>query len=62
MPTITQDVTLKHQSQKDGEISEVTLATGDPVNVIKEWAGHYLVRTTDGKLLNVRKEFVDSSS
>lgn len=59
MATITRDVTLQHRSQKDAEPVEVALATGDEVHVIKEWETHFLIRTANGKVLNVAKEFVD---
>ncbi len=62
MPTITQDVVLQHQLQKDTEPEEVTLSNGDSVEVVKEWASHYLIKTSDGKLFTVSKEYVDASS
>lgn len=62
VPTITQDVVLQHQLQTDSDPTEVTLANGDSVEVVKEWASHYLIKASDGKLFNVSKEYVDASS
>lgn len=62
MPSITQDVILYHQLQKDQDPTEITLGTGDAVTVVKEWAERYLIKTDDGKLFNIPKDFVDASS
>lgn len=59
MPVIIENVTLQHRLQKSGEATPVTLAAGDAVSIIKEWAGHFLIRTADGKVFNVPKRFVD---
>ena len=62
MPTITQDVLMYHRLQKDAEPGEVILTTGDQVHIVKEWARHYLIKTTDGKLFNIPKDYVDPST
>ena len=62
MPTITQDVVMHHRLQKDADPAEVTLTTGDSVQIIKEWQTRYLVKTSDGKLFNIPKEHVDAGS
>ena len=61
MPTIKKNVRVYHRPQKDADPTEVTLASGDSVQVIKEWANRYLIKTSDGKLFNVPKEQVDAS-
>ena len=62
MPTITQNVTVHHRLQKSVDAAVVELVAGQQVNIIKEWAHHYLIRTVDGKVFNVRKECVDPGS
>lgn len=62
MPTITQDVVMYHRLQKDADPAEVTLASGDSITIIKEWQSRYLIKTSDGKVFNIPKEFVDPSS
>ncbi len=59
MPTITQDVIVYHQLQKDSTPEEITLTAGDSVDIVKEWATRYLIKASDGKLFNIPKEFVD---
>jgi len=61
MPVITKDVTLFHRLAKTAEPAEVRLTTGDQVNIVREWAEHYLIRTADGKALNIAKQYVDPS-
>jgi hypothetical protein len=62
LPTITQDVILYHQLQKDNDPEEITLSSGDAVQIVKEWATRFLIKTGDGKLFNIPKEFVDPSA
>lgn len=59
MPRITQEIVLKHRLVKTDEPAEVRLAAGDEVEVIKEWANHYLIRTADKKVFNIPREYVD---
>ena len=59
MPAITQDVILQHRLQKSGDSTPITLTAGDQVSIVKEWAGHFLIRTPDGKVFNILKKFVD---
>ena len=62
MPTITQAVLMYHRLQKDAEPAEVILNAGDTVQIVKEWARHYLIKTPDGKLFNIPKDYVDPST
>jgi len=62
MPTITQDVTLYHRLQKDAEPDEITLGSGETVTIVKEWSSRYLVKTAQGMLFNIPKEYVDPST
>ena len=59
MPTITQDVIVYHQLQKDSAPEEITLSAGDAVDIVKEWETRYLIKASDGKLFNIPKDFVD---
>ena len=59
MPVITKDVTLLHRLAKTADPAQVHLAAGDQVNIVREWAEHYLIRTADGKALNIAKQYVD---
>ena len=61
MPTMTQDVVLYHQLEKDSDPVEIKLASGDTVTIVKEWSNHYLIKTGEGKLFNISKEYVDAS-
>ncbi|HZI94322.1 MAG TPA: hypothetical protein VFE84_08765 [Patescibacteria group bacterium] len=62
MPVITKEVTLLHRLQKAAEPSEIHFSPGDRVTILREWAEFYLIKTTDGKVLNVKKEYVDPSA
>ena len=62
MPVLTRNVTLLHRLQKSSDATEIHLRTGDQVTILKEWAEHYLIKTPDGKVFNVRKENIDPSS
>jgi len=59
MPIIIRDVTLLHRLQKSADATPVALAPGTQVGILKEWAEHYLIKTADGKVLTVKKEYVD---
>ena len=59
MAVITKDVTLFHRLSKTAEPAQVHLSTGDQVNIVREWAEHYLIRTADGKALNIPKQYID---
>jgi hypothetical protein len=59
MPTLKQAVVLKHQSNLGEGIEEVSFQAGDPVTILKEWQGAYLVKSAAGQLFNVPKELVE---
>lgn len=61
MASIRQNVTLGHAPTKASGVSNVTLAAGTKVKIVKEWKNHYLVKTAEGKLFNVAKELVDAA-
>ena len=62
MPSITKDVTLGHRAQTSSQVSQVSLPAGEQVTIIREFQHHYLVKTGDGRIYNVKKEFVDAGS
>lgn len=59
MASMKQDVTVGYSPTKASGVTQVSLSAGDPVTVVKEWAEHYLIKTSDGKLFNVKKELVE---
>ncbi|HEY3176514.1 MAG TPA: hypothetical protein VGK94_12230 [Candidatus Polarisedimenticolia bacterium] len=59
MAAIVKDVTLMHRLQKSVEPVEVRLSARDQVRILREWESHYLIKTPDGKVFNIRKEYVD---
>jgi hypothetical protein len=61
MASIKQNVTLGHAPTKASGSSNVTLAAGTKVTIVKEWKNHYLVKTSEGKLFNVTKDAVDAA-
>lgn len=62
MPSITQDITLGHQPQKSASAEKISLPAGEEVTIVREFEHHYLVKTGEGKVFNVKKEFVDATS
>jgi SH3-like domain-containing protein len=60
MASMKQGVTLGHSLTKASGVSQVRLAAGDEVTIVKEWENHYLIKTADGRLFNVQKELVDA--
>ena len=62
MPAITKDITLAHQAQTSSDASQISLPAGEQVSIIREFEHHYLVKTGEGKVFNVKKEFVDASA
>lgn len=62
MPVITKDITVLHHLQKSAEPTEVRLTAGVEVSIVREWARHYLIKTADGKVFNIQKEYVDPSA
>lgn len=58
MATVTQNVTLKFQTTKDGDIEEVPFAPGDPLTIVQAWDHFYLVKDNDGHYYNIAKDLV----
>ena len=58
MPTLTQTIVLKHQSNLGEGVEEVTFQAGDSVTILKEWQAAYLVKSATGQLFNVPKDLV----
>ena len=58
MPTLTQTIVLKHQSNLGEGVEEVSFDAGDSVTILKEWQAAYLVKNAAGQLFNVPKDLV----
>jgi hypothetical protein len=58
MSRIRRDVTLKHRANLGEDVQKIDLAEGDVVTVLKEWARHYLVKDSEGRVFNVEKDLV----
>jgi hypothetical protein len=58
MPTLTQTIVLKHQSNLGEGVEEVSFDAGDSVTILKEWQSAYLVKNATGQLFNVPKDLV----
>ena len=58
MPTLTQTIVLKHQSNLSEGVEEVSFDAGDSVTILKEWQAAYLVKNATGQLFNVPKDLV----
>jgi hypothetical protein len=56
---LKKDVSLKHQANLGEDLEEVELSAGQELQVLQEWDHHYLVKSDDGKLFNVAKEFAE---
>ena len=56
MATVTQHITLKFQTTKDGDVEEVEFAAGDSLTVVQTWDRFYLVKDKDGHYYNVPKD------
>ena len=59
MATIKQDVTLLHRPNLGEEATPVDFKAGDEVEIIQEWAEHYLCKNPEGQLFNIEKRYVD---
>ena len=55
---IKEALTLKAHANLGEDVEDVEFCAGEELTVLTEWAHHYLVRNTDGKLFNVRKELL----
>lgn len=62
MPAITQDVTLLHRLQMNGEPAPVSFHAGDQVKIIREWADHYLIRDAAGRAFNIAKQYINPAA
>ncbi len=53
--------TLQHQPNLGEEIQPIELEPGTELQVLEEWDTAWLVKTEDGRLLNVRKELAEEA-
>lgn len=61
MATIKEDITLKLQTTKDGDIEETSFSAGDEVEVVETWknAGYVLIKDGDGHFYNIPADKLD---
>lgn len=61
MATIKEDITLRYQTTKDGDIEETTFSAGTDVEVSQDWetAPYYLIKDDDGHYYSILKDKVD---
>jgi hypothetical protein len=53
------NATLKHQANLGEDLAEVEFSAGDELSVLQEWENAWLVKSSDGKLFNVKKELAE---
>ncbi len=53
--------TLFHQPNLGEEVQPVKLEAGTELQVLQEWESAWLVKTDDGRLLNVKKELAEEA-
>jgi hypothetical protein len=56
MATIKEDISLKFQTTKDGDIEETSFSSGDEVDVVSTWDAYYLIKDKDGHFYNIPKD------
>ena len=59
MATINTNITLKHQPNLGEDAADVAFEAGTEVTILKHWRDHYFCKSADGRVFNIRKEFVD---
>jgi len=59
MATLKEDVVLKYQVTKDGDIEEASFSAGDSVELVQTWETHCLIKDDDGHFYNVAKDKID---
>jgi hypothetical protein len=55
---LKQATSLKHQANLGEEVAEVEIPPDEELTVLAEWESAYLVKNSDGKLFNVKKDLV----
>ncbi len=55
------DTSFKVQANLGEEIEDLDFAAGSELEVLQEFDTAWLVKTEDGKLINVKKELADPS-
>ena len=59
MATIKEDITLKYQTTKDGDMEETEFSAGDTVELIQARDNYYLFKDDDGHFYNIPKDKLD---
>ena len=62
MATVKEDITLKYQTTKDGDIEETSFSAGDDVEMVQSWdnADFCLIKDDDGHFYNIPKDKLDA--
>ena len=58
---IKEACTLFHQPNLGEEVQPIELEPGTELEVLQEWDTFWLVKTEDGRLLNVKKELAEEA-
>ena len=53
--------TLFHQPNLGEEVQPIELEAGTELQVLQEWDNAWLVKTDDGRVLNVKKEMAEEA-
>jgi len=61
MATVKEAFTLKYQGNINVEIEEVSFATGEDVQVLKEWEGDTCLVKKGEQVFNVPKKYLNLS-
>jgi len=59
MASITEDVSLKFMTTKDGDLEETSFSAGDEVEIVETWDEYFLIKCDDGHFYNVAKNKVE---
>jgi len=61
MASIKEDITLKYQTTKDGDIEETSFSSGDSVDIVQKWdkAPFVLIKDDDGHFYNIPSDKLD---
>lgn len=59
MATVKEDFTLKYQGNLNVEIEEVSFASGEEVELLKEWKGETCLVKKGEQVFNVPKKYLN---
>jgi len=59
MAKVKEDIAVKYQTTKNGEVVDAKFSAGDEVTIVQTWKTHYLVKDGDGHYFNIPKDKID---